>query len=130
MVFLKDHQIAVLIGFNTTRERSSLFDISPTLRWVDMLNTVYSEPQHRQTKERLIRDILAVNYVGLVQIKNFGKFSTLLQEIWLLLRYRWTNLFSLKFWFFSLGSILVPAAILLPMTDWYKNRVGEKNRMS
>jgi len=45
-----------------------------------------------------------------------------LTEIFYLIRYRWINIFSPAFWFFSLGTLIVPSFILLPLVDWYKEK--------
>ena len=123
VVFLKDDSIAVRIGMNETR-KSSTYDCSPMKSWVDLFEKIYHEPKFEEIKSKCIREIVAVNYIGLVQIKNFGEYSSLLKEIFYLIRYRWTNIFSLSYWFFSLGTLVVPSSVLLPMVDWYKEKRG------
>ena len=123
VVFLKDDSIAVRIGMNETR-KSSTYDCSPMKCWVGLFEKVYHESKFEEIKNKCIREIVAVNYIGLVQIKNFGEYSSLLKEIFYLIRYRWTNIFSLSYWFFSLGTLVVPSSVLLPMVDWYKEKRG------
>jgi len=123
IVFLKDDSIAVRIGMNDTR-KSSTYDCSPMKCWVSLFEKIYHEPKFEEIKNKCIREIVAVNYIGLVQIKNFGEYSSLLKEIFYLIRYRWTNIFSLTYWFFSLGTLVVPSSVLLPMVDWYKEKRG------
>jgi len=123
IVFLKDDSIAVRIGMNDTR-KSSTYDCSPMKCWVGLFEKTYHEPKFEEIKNKCIREIVAVNYIGLVQIKNFGEYSSLLKEIFYLIRYRWTNIFSLSYWFFSLGTLVVPSSVLLPMVDWYKEKRG------
>ena len=123
IVFLKDDSIAVRIGMNDTR-KSSTYDCSPMKSWVGLFEKIYHEPKFEEIKNKCIREIVAVNYIGLVQIKNFGEYSSLLKEIFYLIRYRWTNIFSLSYWFFSLGTLVIPSSVLLPMVDWYKEKRG------
>ena len=123
IVFLKDDSIAVRIGMSGARE-SSTYDCSPIKCWVDLFEKIYCESEFEEIKSKCIREIVAVNYIGLVQIKNFGEYSSLLKEIFYLIRYRWTNIFSLSYWFFSLGTLVVPSSVLLPMVDWYKEKRG------
>ena len=108
---------------NETR-KSSTYDCSPMKCWVDLFEKIYYESEFEEIKSKCIREIVAVNYIGLVQIKNFGEYSSLLKEIFYLIRYRWTNIFSLSYWFFSLGTLVVPSSVLLPMVDWYKEKRG------
>ena len=35
----------------------------------------------------------------------------------------WQNIYNLQFWFFSLACIM-QAQLLIPMVDWYKNRIN------
>ena len=124
VVFLKDYQIAARLGENTTRQKSSLYDKSPTLRWINMFENVFSEQEFADVRKKCIQEIIAVNYVGLIQIKNFGNISNLIKEIFCLIKNRWTNIFSPSFWFFSLGTILTPSSLLLPLCDWYKKTLS------
>ena len=87
-----------------------VFENSPIKRWHDLL----------QERPKLIKDFVARNYVGLVQIKNYGTFKQLLREIKYLIIYRPLNLLSFKFWFFALGTIIIPRQILRKMVNLYR----------
>lgn len=123
VVFLRDYNIAVRIGGNQTRTISSIYDTSPMKSWVDMFNAVFYEPEFIALRDFMIKNFVAINYVGLVQIRNYARYRYLLREIWLLLKYRPKNFTSFKFWFFSLGSILIPPCLLIYLVDWYKNKI-------
>ncbi len=126
VVFLKDYNIAVRISTSQTRSVSSIYNKSPIKSWVDMIDSVFSEVKFKNIKRLLIDDFVARNYVGLVQIRNYAKYEYLLREIFYLIKYRWENLFSIPFWFFSLGCIIMPASILIPFVDYYKNKINSK----
>ena len=126
VVFLKDYNVAVRIGSSQTRKISSIYNKSPIQSWVDMFNNVFYEKKFESLKKYMIKNFVAKNYVGLVQIRNYARFRYLLREIWMLLKYRPENIFSLQFWFFSLGCIIVPPFLLIPMVDWYKNKLSSK----
>jgi len=123
IVFLKDYNVAVRISSSQTRSVSSIYNKSPMKSWKEMFDSVFYEKKFRKLKDYCIKNFVAVNYVGLVQIKNYVRFRYLLREIWYLISYRWQNLFSLQFWFFSLGCLVIPPFLLIPMVDWYKNKV-------
>lgn len=127
VVFLKNYQLAVRIGYNDIRQKGSMaYEISPTKRWIDMLNELFYEEEYQEFKDYFIKKVIASNYIGLVQIKCYSRFKFLLKEIWYLLRCKWLNIFNLKFWFFSLGCIVVPKPFLIRMVDWYKNKINSK----
>lgn len=124
IVFLKDYKVAVRI--RTSQSRSPIYDRSPMQSWVDMFNNVFFEPEYKKIKEKCIKEFVAVNYVGLVQIRNYTKYRYLLREIGYLIKYRWYNIFSPAFWFFGLGCIIMPPFLFIPMVNWYKNNVNAK----
>lgn len=127
IVFLKNYQIAVRIGTNTIRQKgSSSYDISPTKRWAMMLDEILYEKEFQKFKNYFIKKIIASNYLGLIQIKGYSGLKFLLREIYYLIKYNQMNIFSLKFWFFSLGCIFIPSSILTKMTDYYKNKINCK----
>lgn len=124
IVFLKDYTVAVRI--RTSQSRSSIYDRSPLKSWVDMFNNVFYEKEFEDIREKCIKDFVAVNYAGLIQIRNYAKYRYLLREIYLLVKYRWQNFFNFSFWFFSLGCAVMPPFLLIPLVDWYKNNVNVK----
>jgi glycosyltransferase involved in cell wall biosynthesis len=126
IVFLKDYNIAVRIASSQTRFVSSIYEKSPLQSWVEMFDNVFPEHELKGLKEKCIKNFVAVNYVGLVQLRNYARYRVLLREIWYLLKYRWQNIYSPLFWFFSLGCAVMPAQLLIPLVDWYKNKVNSK----
>ena len=123
IVFLKDYTIAVRISSSQTRSLSSIYNKSPLLSWVQMVKSIYSEPKYQPIQKFLIKDFITKNYVGLVQIKNYAKYQYLFREIFYLIKFNWENIFSFPFWFFSIGCIFTPPVILIPLVDWYKNKI-------
>jgi len=89
---------------------SDVFKKSPIRKWYKLLkNDAY-----------LIKNFVARNYVGLVQIKNYGTYWQLLREIGLLVVYRPMNLLSIKFWFYTLTTLVVPRVLLKKMVELYR----------
>jgi hypothetical protein len=126
VVFLKDYTLAVRIRSSQCRLVSSIYDTSPVQSWVDLFETVFSGPDFEAFRKRLIRDFVAVNYIGLVQIRNYARYSYVWREIRLLLRYRRRNYFNFLFWFFSIGCLIMPPFLLIPLVDWYKNAFNSR----
>jgi glycosyltransferase involved in cell wall biosynthesis len=126
IVFLKDYSVAVRISSSQSRKVSSIYEKSPMQSWAEMFETVFPEEKFAQLRKHLILNFVAKNYVGLVQIRNYAKYRYLWREIFLLLKYRWQNIFSFQFWFFSLGCIVMPPALLIPLGDWYKEKINSR----
>jgi glycosyltransferase involved in cell wall biosynthesis len=127
IVFLRDYDIAVRIASSQTRKLSSIYNKSPILSWYQMFDNIFVDSKLKKIKRICIKEFVAKNYVGLVQIKNYSYFKYLIREIFYLVKFRWQNLFCLQFWFFSLGTVIMPPQLLIPMVDWYKNKVNSLN---
>jgi glycosyltransferase involved in cell wall biosynthesis len=126
IVFLKDYNLAVRIRSSQSRSVSWIYDKSPIQSWVDFANQLFSEKELEKFRKYFIENYVAKNYVGLVQIRNYARYRYLLREIWYLLKYRWQNIYNPVFWFFSLGCMIAPPFVLIPLVDWYKNNIHSK----
>ena len=123
VVFLKDYNLAVRISSSQTRSLSSIYNKSPILSWKEMMDNVFTEDKYKKIKKYLIQNFIAVNYIGLVQIKNYSHLKILIREIIYLIKFRPLNIINLSFWFFSIGATITPSFILIPLIDWYKNKI-------
>lgn len=125
VVLLKDYTMACPAFLHSHSQDPYVYEMSPIQNWVDMFNTVFPEEEFREMREKCISDFLAVNFLGLVQIRNYAtKYRYLLREIFLLVKYRWQNLLNLKFWFFSIGTMITPRFILKPLVKMYKDKMN------
>lgn len=89
---------------------SYVYKQSPMKNWIDMFETVYSKaPDYCK---HLIEDFVAVNYIGLVQVRNYGTYRQYLREVWYLVKYRPMNLLNIKLWFWVALTILTPRKVL------------------
>lgn len=121
-MFLKDYTVAVRLRTSQTRHISSIYKSSPTLSWVTMFRNVYSRKEYKEFQKIGI-DQIVKHYEGLVQLKNYANFRILINEIIILARSRWQNIFSPRFWLYMCITILTPAFLLRKMTDVYKRYV-------
>lgn len=126
IVFLKDYEVAVRIRSSQSRTVSSIYEKSPLQSWVELFENIFYESEFDELKEYLIRNFVAKNYIGLVQIRNYAKYRYLWREIYYLLKYRRQNFLKVPFWVFSLGCIVAPPCLLIPVVDWYKNNLNAR----
>lgn len=127
VVYLKDYVIAVRIASSQTRHFTSIYSKSPMQSWVDMFNSVFHEEKFREMREYCIKNFVAKNFVGLVQIKNYGKTSWLIREMMLLVKYNHFNILDPRFWFFGMGTLVLPRTMLIPLVDYYKENILSKS---
>lgn len=121
-VFLKDFILAIGIPYSQTRLSNTVYNFSPTESWVSMFKQVYKGKKYEKIRKLCIKHIVT-HYTGLVQIRNFGNIKLLLREIKITLKYYWKSIFNIKFWFYTIITILVPKKILLFLTENYKRHV-------
>ena len=126
VIFLKDYNTAVRIRSSQTRSLSSIYNKSPMQSWIDMFDNVFYEPEFVALKNFMVKNFVATNYVGLIQMRNYGKYKYLLREIYLLLKYRTKNIFEPAFWFFAILTLIASPFLLIPLTDWYKSKILKK----
>ena len=120
IIFLKDYTVAVRIASSQTRTNPHIYDISPTVSWVRMFNAVYPGKKFTPVRRWGIEQI-ATHFVGLVQIKNYSTYNNLLREIATLIRLHPVNLINPKFWFYALGTLLIPRQILIWLVNHFKH---------
>lgn len=124
-VFLKDYVVAIGIVESQTRFVSGIYDRSPTQSWLDMYDTVFAGPEYKDVRVWGYEHI-CTHFMGLVQLRNYARPGVLGREITLLAR-RWPrNLIDPRFWFFALGTRLMPRTLLIKLVDYYKSSIHAK----
>jgi len=68
----------------------------------------------------LIKEFVAKNFVGLIQIKIFSDYLSLINEIKKLINYNNFNLLNIKFIFYSSLCMIFPKTIVSLISDFYK----------
>ena len=126
VVFLKNFTVAVRISSSQSRKISSIYEKSPIQSWVKLFKNQFPEAKYKDFREHFIKEYVAVNYLGLIQIKNYSTFKNLLREIYLLIKYRPKNLINPLFLTISMAVIILPPIILIPLVDWYKKTILAK----
>ena len=119
-LYLKDHTVAVRMDSSMTRYRSEIYDISPTATWMEMFDTVYDKPGFQDAKKYGKELLLAQNYEGLFQLRNYAGWITCLREMLILLRHRPLNALAARFWLISLLCLVMPSSLLIRLVDAYK----------
>ena len=122
-VILKDNIVAVRIGASGALN-PIVYKKSPLMSWYNLITTTYSGKKFSGLKKHLIHNFIAKNYIGLVQIKNFGSYTALFKEIVYMVKLRWKNILTFQFWIFSVGTMIIPRFILRKLVVFYKNKIN------
>lgn len=120
--FLED-TIAVRMSSSQTTFLSSIYNPSPTLTWMWLIEDVFSKEKRLG---EIFKEEFTTNYIGLVQIKNYGYFRDLVSDVYYLIKFRPKNLASPKFWFYILGLLITPKGVLIKLVEIYKKKFLKK----
>jgi glycosyltransferase involved in cell wall biosynthesis len=126
---IKDDIVACRTTNNTIVKEgphNKIFQSSPSASWHDMMEKILPENKFKPLKKYFDYHFIGNNYIGLIQIKNYGGMKKLIEEIIYIIKIRKDNLVNPIFWFYSLGCILTPRFILISFVAWYKNKINSK----
>ena len=124
VIFLKNYPLAVRIGQSATR--TNIYQKSPMEYWKNMINYIFKENSYKLLRERIISEFVGVNYVGLVQIRNYGTFNYYLREIKNLILFRKKNLLNPKFYLWVMLTLFTPPFILRKLSDYFKSHINHQ----
>lgn len=123
VVILPDNIVAVRISDNGSMN-PVVYKNSPLLAWCRVIKESFSEKEYWHILRYLVRRFVANNYVGLVQIKVFGGWMYLFREIFALIKLKLDNIICGEFWFFAVGTVLLPGNLLRCLASGYKRRIN------
>lgn len=122
VIFLKKYPLAVRIGHSATR--TNIYQKSPMICWKNMIDLIFYEKMFKRFRSKILADFVGTNFVGLVQVKNYGSFRSYLREVKNLITFNKTNLVNYRFWLFFLVTLIIPPHILRVITDKYKSVIN------
>ncbi len=73
----------------------------------------------------LIKEFVAKNFIGLIQIKIFSDYFSLINEIKKLIKYNKKNLLNIKFIFYSSLCIILPKIFVSLISNFYKFQLSK-----
>lgn len=107
---MMEFTVAVRI-MNNGSTNPKVYKESPLLNWYKIVGP---------------RKFVVKNFIGLVQIKNYGSFYALIREIWYLIILCPLNLGDPRFWFFSLLTLFTPRFLLRRLSEFWKLRLNRR----
>lgn len=119
--FFADYCIAVRTESSQTRSYPEIYNISPIKSWVDMMADVFNA--NPMLANKIIKNFVAKNYVGLFQIKNYGTYFQFLRESFYLIFYRPLNLLSPAFWLIFCTLAILPRPAAVSLVSHYKQKI-------
>jgi len=117
--FWPEFNLAVRTVSSQCRSVSGIYHPAPTRTWAELFRTLFSEPEFAEVR-RMGLQIMSRNFVGLVQIRNYGYMRDYFADAWWLVKLRPWNLFDPRFWAFFIGCACTPRFLLRRLSDGYK----------
>lgn len=103
--------VAVKLDSNQST-KSFAFIESPSIQWIRMFNLFFNNKNHIKLFNYLKRNFVAKNYIGLVQIKNFGSTNKFIFESLFYIKLNPRILLDLKFYFYFFSILIIPRFLL------------------
>jgi len=125
IIFLSGMPLAVRIGVSQTRLISKIYNSSPIMQWVKLVNILCDHDQ--KLKSYLLESWILKNYIGLLQIRNYGSVNAFLNEVYILVKYRKKNLLSVTFVIIVILCAIIPRAFLSRFVDYIKEKIISPN---
>lgn len=119
--FYRHQNIAVRVEKSQTRHISKIYNISPTLTWINMYKKIFKN--NLKLYKWGLKHICSTNHVGLLQIKNYSTYRILIYEIYILVRYWPKNILNIFFWFIVIYCLIIPRKISRIIVDWTKENI-------
>ncbi len=120
--FLAGFPLAVRIAYSQTRSQSRIYEKSPILSWIGIVNNLLKEDI--QKRNILIQEWICKNPIGLLQIRAYGSFKWYLKEVFIMLKWRPQNLINIEFWGVVFLCSCLPAKFLGKFVDFVKYKIN------
>ena len=123
MMLINKYMFAGTIHTNQSRLKKA-FIKSPIDEWIRLCKEIKILGMGK-ISDYLIKELVARNFVGLIQIKIFSNYISLVNEIKRLIKYNIYNLLNIKFIFYSLLCIIFPKIIVSTISNFYKFQLSK-----
>jgi hypothetical protein len=129
-LILADYLVAVRISTSAAAKpgkSSFVFRYSPARSWYELINRLLPEKKYASFRSYFNKFFVGGNYVGLVQLKNYGGQAKLIRELRFMLKIRPDNYWQVRFIVYNLICLLFPQDWLIGLTNWYKRSILQKS---
>ena len=123
VVYISHFTVAVSILDSQTRALSDIYKESPTRAWLALYQKVFGEFKSSKISKRGRNVHMGKNFVGLIQVRTYGRFRWFLRECILLVLCRPLNLIDPRFWISALSLTILPPRTSRFLADSFKSVV-------
>lgn len=123
VVYLPYPTVAVSVEHSQTRTLSTIYRESPAMAWITLYRKVFSGDQFKKIRVNGVKKHMGKNFVGLIQIRSFGRYRYFLRELCVMIYARRTNVIDPRFILSALGLALLPRSFIIAFVSKFKSRI-------
>jgi glycosyltransferase involved in cell wall biosynthesis len=123
VVYLPYPTVAVSVEHSQTRTLSSIYTESPAKAWITLYRKVFSEDRFKKMRVNGVKKHMGKNFVGLIQIRSFGRYRYFLRELSVMVGARKFNLIDPRFILTAFGLSVLPRRAIIFLVSNFKSKV-------
>ena len=123
VVYLPYPTVAVSVEHSQTRTLSTIYRESPAKAWITLYRKVFSGDQFKKIRVNGVKKHMGKNFVGLIQIRSFGRYRYFLRELCVMIYARRMNVIDPRFILSALGLALLPRSFIITFVSKFKSRI-------
>ena len=123
VVYLPYPTVAVSIEHSQTRTLSSIYRESPAMAWITLYKKVFAEDKFKTVRENGVKKHMGKNFVGLIQIRSFGRYRYFLRELGVMIYARRMNIVDPRFVLTAIGLAVLPRRITIFLVSNFKSKI-------
>lgn len=123
VVYLPYPTVAVSIEHSQTRTLSSIYTESPAEAWITLYRKVFAGDEFTAVRVNGIKKHMGKNFVGLIQIRSFGKYRYFFRELGVMVNARPMNFVDPRFICTAIGLAILPRRVIIFLVSNFKSKV-------
>ena len=123
VVYLPNPTVAVSIEHSQTRTLSSIYSESPAMAWITLYKKVFAEDKVKTIRKNGVKKHMGKNFVGLIQIRSFGRYRFFLGELGVMIYARRMNMVDPRFVLTAFGLAVLPRRLTIFLVSKFKSKV-------
>lgn len=123
VVYLPYPTVAVSIEHSQTRTLSSIYRESPAMAWITLYKKVFAEDKFKTIRKNGVKKHMGKNFVGLIQIRSFGRYRYFLRELGVMIYARRMNIVDPRFVLTAIGLAVLPRRLTIYLVSNFKSKV-------
>ena len=123
VVYLPYPTVAVSVEHSQTRTLSSIYTESPAKAWITLYRKVFAGDEYTAVRVNGVKKHMGKNFVGLIQIRSFGKYRYFLRELGVMIGARRLNLIDPRFIATALGLAVLPRSVIILLVSKFKSKI-------